>query len=152
MRFCGWSAHVFICKTRAHLWMEMKICEGELAIENRATYLLAKPLRCEWDLIHMNGTTHFWPKPINYQFTDGGPIHICSLVTRGGTDYTWRTTDSQYQPANGISTCDRVFHVWTGHVCVNGSSTCEGPSTCERDIHVWMERDVELWMDYRQTS
>ena len=157
MCFCGWIAHVFICKTRAHLWMEMKICEGELAVENRVTYLLMKPLRCEWDLIHMKG-------PLTYE-RDHSLLdetrrlsvykwrpHSHLTVTRGGTDNTWRTTNSQYQHLNGISTCDRFFHVWTGHVYVNGSCTCEGPSTRERDIHVWMERDVYLWMDFRQTS
>ena len=159
MRFCGWSGHVYICKTGAHLWMEMKICEGELAVENRVTYLLMKLLRCEWDLIHMNRTTHMWTGPLTFgrnpwiiSLQMEAPFTSDGLVTRGGTDYTWRTTDSQYQPVDGISTCDRVFHVWTGHVYVNGSCTCEGPSTRERDIHVWMERDVYLWMEFRQTS
>ena len=38
---------VRICKTPAHLWMEISLCEGELAVENRATYLLTGYLRCE---------------------------------------------------------------------------------------------------------
>ena len=58
---------VRICKTRAHLWMEMRICEGELAVENRATYLLTGHLRCEWDLIPMNGTTHVWTGPLTFR-------------------------------------------------------------------------------------
>ena len=159
MRFCGWSAHVYICKTRAHLWMEMKICEGELAVENRVTYLLMKPLRCEWepytyerDHSRVNGTTRFWTKPVDYQFTNGGPIHIW----RSNHTMRYRLhVEDHGQPiptCEGISTCDRVFHVWTGHVYVNGSCICEGPSTREQDIHVWMERDVYLWMDFRQTS
>ena len=49
---------VRICKTRAHLGMEMRICEGKVTVENRATYLLTGHLRCEWDLVPMNGTTH----------------------------------------------------------------------------------------------
>ena len=57
---------VCICKTRAHLWMEMRICEGELAVENRATYLLTGHLRCEWDLIPLNGTTHVWTGPLMF--------------------------------------------------------------------------------------
>ena len=59
---------VRICKTRAHLWMEMRICEGELAVENRATYLLTGHLRrCEWDLIPtMIATTHVWTGPLTF--------------------------------------------------------------------------------------
>ena len=60
---------VLICKTRAHLWLELRICEGELAVENRATYLLTGHLRSEWDLIHvpMNGTTHVWTGPLTFR-------------------------------------------------------------------------------------
>ena len=57
---------VRICKTPAHLWMEMRICEGKLAVENRATYLLTGHLRCEWDLESMNGTTHVWTGQLTF--------------------------------------------------------------------------------------
>ena len=58
MRFCGWSAYVWtgqvrpanVCASVKH----MRTCEwrwesmnGELAVENRATYLLTGHLRCE---------------------------------------------------------------------------------------------------------
>ena len=146
---------VRICKTRTHLWMEMRICDGELSVENWATYLLTGHLRCKWDLIPMNGTTHVWTGPLlDYQFTNGGPIPTWrSSHTRRyrlHVEDHGRTANTQL--VNGISTCERVFHVWTGYVYVNGSCTCEGPSTRERDIHVWLERDVYVWMDFGQMS
>ena len=57
---------VLIFKTRAHLWMEMRIFEREIAIENRATYLLTGHFRCEWDLISMNGSTHLWTGSLTF--------------------------------------------------------------------------------------
>ena len=131
MRICGWIAHVYICKIRAHLWMEMKICEGELAVENRVTYLLMKPLRCEWDLIHMNGTTHFWTKPVDYQFTNGGPIKIWrSSHTRR---YRLHVEDHE-QPK---PTCEWDLYVWPGLPRVNGTCICERVLYVWRTLHPW---------------
>ena len=69
------------------------------------------------------------------------------LVTLGGTDYTWRTTDSQYQPVNGISTCDRSstcerdIYMWTGHVLVKDPPPVNETSTCE-----WNEMSTCEWI------
>ena len=131
MRFCGWSAHVYICKTRAHLWMEMKICEGELAVENRVTYLLMKPLRCEWDLIRMNRTTHFWTKPVDYQFTNGGPIHIWR------SSHTRRYRLHVEDHGQPIPTCERDLYVWPGLPRVNGTCMCERVLYLWRTLHTW---------------
>ena len=143
-----WTGFAFVkmvCRYELHGWNRLNwVCN--LLDVNGTSYIY------ERDHLRVNGTTHFWTKPVDYQFTNESPIHIWRSSHTRSTDYTWRTTDSQYQPVNGISTCDRVFHVWTGHVCENGSCTCEGHSTRERDFHVWMERDVYLWTDFRQTS
>ena len=69
------------------------------------------------------------------------PFTSDGLVTRGGTEYTWRTTNSQYQPVNGISTCDRVFHVWTGPVLVKDPPPVNETSTCE-----WNEMSTCEWI------
>ena len=104
---------VRICKTRAHLWMEMRICEGELAVENRDTYLLTGHFRCEWDLIPTNGTTYFWTKPVDYQFTNGGPIH------------TWRSVHTRRYRLHVEDHGQPIPNLWTGSLRVTGSSTCE---------------------------
>ena len=52
----GRPTRVRIRKTHSHLWMEIRTCERELAIENRATYLLTGHLRCDWDLIPSGGS------------------------------------------------------------------------------------------------
>ena len=137
---------VRICKTRARLWMEKRLCEGELAVENRATYLLTGHLRCECDLIPMKWTSHFWTKPVDYQFTNEGPIHTWRYIhTRM---YRLHVEDHGQPIPNlwtgslrvtGSSTCEWDMYVWTGPVlvkdppCVNETSTCEWNemSTCE---------------------
>ena len=127
---CASVKHVRTCEWR---WD----CEGELAVENRATYLPTGHLRCEWDLIPMkgsrlNGTTCFWTKPVDYQFINGGPIHTSrSIHTKR---YRLHVKD-HLQPipnlwtgslrVTGSSTCE--------HVCLNGSCTFEGSSTREWD-------------------
>ena len=113
------------CKTRAHLWMEMGICEGELVVENRATYLLTGHVRCEWNLIPMNGTTHvwtgpltFWTKPVDYQFTNGGPFH------------TWRSIHTRRYRLHVEDHGQAIPNLWTGSLRVTGSSTRD------RDMYV----------------
>ena len=151
---------VRICKTRAHLWMEMRICEGELAVENRATYLLTGHLRCKWDLIPMNGTTHVWTGPLTFgrnlwiiSLQMEAPFTPDGLFTRGCTDYTWRTTDSHAQPVKGplrvtgSSTCERDMYVWTGPILVKDSPRVNETSTCE-----WNEMSIYVWMDFGQKS
>ena len=93
------------------------------------------------DHSRVNGTTHFWTKPEDYQLTNGGPFTPDGLFTRGGTDYTWRTTDSQYPTYErdvyvclrvaGSSTCERDMYVWTGPVLVKHRPRVDETSTCE---------------------
>ena len=68
------------------------------------------PHTYERDHSRVNGTTHFWTKPVDYHFTNGGPFTPDGLFIRGGTDYTCggpRTANTL--PMNGMSTCDRVY-------------------------------------------
>ena len=136
VQMCTSVKHVRTCEWR---WKSVK---GKLAVENRVTYLLTKPLRCEWDLIHMNGTTHFWTKPVDYQFTNGGPIHIWQ------SSHTRRYRLHVEDHGQPITTCERDLYVWPGLPRVNGTCMCERVLYLWRTLHPWtrhpvsMERDV----------
>ena len=75
------------------------------------------------------------------------PFTSDGLVTWGGTDYTWRTTNSQYQTVNGISTVtgsstyERDMYMWTGPVLVKDPSPVNETSTCE-----WNEMSTCEWI------
>ena len=78
-----------------------------------------EPHTYERDHSRVNGTTHFWTKPVDYQFTNGGPIRTSrSIHTRR---YRLHVEDHGQPKPN----------LWTGSLRVTGSSTCE------RDMYVW---------------
>ena len=85
----------------------------------------------ERDHSRVNGTTHFWTKPVDYQFTNGGPIHIWR------SSHTRRYRLHVEDHGQPIPTCERDLYVWSGLPCVNG--TC----ICERVLYLW--RTLQPW-------
>ena len=150
---CASVKHVRTCEWR---WESVKgssqlktglfICKRDILDVNGTSYLWTAPFTCERDHSILDETRRLSV----YKWRPHSHLTVYSLeevqITRGGPQ------TANTLPINGMSTCDRVFHVWMGYVCVNGSCTCEGPSMRERDIHVWMEWDVYVWMDFGQTS
>ena len=149
MRFCGWSAHAWtwqvrptnVCASVKHV----RTCEWGWESAMGISQLRTGPLICERDILDVNGTSYLWMGPLKCAWD-----HSCLDKTRRLSVYKWRPHSNlavysheevqltrggprtaKTQPVNGISTCDRVFHVWTGHVCVNGSCTFE------QTLHAW---------------
>ena len=89
------------------------------------------PHTSERDHSRVNGTTHFWTKPVDYQSTNGGPIHIWrSSHTRR---YRLHVEDHE-QP---IPTYERDLYVWPGLPRVNGTCICERVLYLWRTLHPW---------------
>ena len=78
------------------------------------------PHTYERDYSRVNGTIHFWTKPVDYQFTNGGPIH------------TWRSIHTRRYRLHMEDNGQPIPNLWTESLRVTVSSTCE------RDIYVWM--------------
>ena len=102
----------------------------------------------ERDHSRVNGTTHFWTKPVHYQFTNGGPIHTWrSILTRR---YRLHVEDHGQPIPNlwtgslrvtGSSTRERDMYVWTGPVLVKDPPRVNETSTCE-----WNEMSMCEWI------
>ena len=89
------------------------------------------PHTYERDHSRVNGTTHVWSKPVDYQFTNGGPI------------YTWRSIHTRRYRLHVEDHRQPIPNLWTGSLCVTGSFTCE------RDMYVWtgpvLVKDLHAW-------
>ena len=114
-----------ICKTRAHLWMEMRIYEGELAVENWATYLLR-------DILDVNGTSYLWTGPLTCERDRSLLDETRRLsVYKWRPIHTWRSIHTRRYRLNVEDHGQPIPNLWTGCLRVTGSSTCE------RDMYVW---------------
>ena len=106
------------------------------------------PHTYERDHSRVNGTTHFWTKPVDYQFTNGGPIHTCRsihmrryrlYVEDHGQPIPYLSTG--WLRVTGPSTCERDMYVWTGPVLVKDTPRVNETSTCE-----WNEMSTCEWI------
>ena len=99
----------------------------------------------------MNGTTHFWIKPVDYQFTNGGPIYTYRFIHtrryRLHVEDHWQPIPNLWTGSlreTGSSTCERdmyVWCVWTGPVLVKDLPRVNETSTCE-----WNEMSTCEWI------
>ena len=98
------------------------------------------PHTYERDHSRVNGTIHVWTKPVDYQFTNGGPIHI------------WRSSHTRrYRLHGGPRTANT--NLWMGSLRVTGSSTCERdmymkdpPPVNETSTCEWNEMSTCEWI------